>query len=120
MPRTFFASDGSLYYRTRLLPYDQAERFARLLKGNATRFVAVDVLTSDKAKGDKIFFVSFQPRNPDRVLDMADRQQESRRRRADDEGADYLFMLDCDGRIPQYWVFNPHSGETYQLDSSRC
>lgn len=120
MPREFIAPDGRIFFRTKLLPCEQAERFARCLSANATRFCEVDWLLSEKAKGERAYFVQFRPANPDRQWDQIDRQNDARKIRAMDEGACYEFVLDMDGERPFYWTFNPKSGETYQTDAGSC
>src|SRR5579871_638117 len=119
MPREFIANDGRIYFRTRLLTCPQADRFARCLRANAERFRDVDVSFNPRAKGERAFFVTFRPVNPDRVVEQIDRQQASRQQRADCHGPSYVYALDIDGERPFYWCLSD-SGETYELDSGEC
>ena len=120
MPREFIAPDGKIFFRTKLMPFEQAESFARCLTANVTRFCDVDRLLSEKAKGDRCYFVQFRPVNPERQWEQIERQNSARLFRGMDEGPCYIFALDTDGPRPYYWIFNPLSGETYQTDSFGC
>ena len=120
MPREFIDPGGKVFFRTKLMPFEQAERFARCLTANATRFCEVDWLLSEKAKGDRAYFVQYRPVNPDRQWEQLERQNTARMFRALDEGPCYEFALDTDGPAPFYWIFNPLSGETYQTCSFSC
>ncbi len=120
MPREFIASDGRIFFRTKLLAFEQAQRFALCLQANTTRFCDVDFLLSEKAMGECAYFVQFRPVNEDRQWEQIERQQSARLFRALEEGACYVFALDIDGPRPFYWCFNPKSGETYQTDSGSC
>ena len=119
MPRSIFVADH-LCYRTKLMPYPQASRFARCLQANGSRFFNVQVVEQPKARGARDHFVTFSPRSVDSRLRMADEQQEKRANTARAQGADYIFCLDTDGSRPFYRVFNPHSGETYELAGGAC
>lgn len=120
MPREFIASDGRIFFRTKLLSAEQAQRFAACLTANATRFCDVEWLLSEKAKGERAYFVQFRPVNADRQWEQIARQQDARRLRAMEEGACYVFVLDMDSSSPFYWTYNPRSGETYQTDAGSC
>src|SRR5689334_10791664 len=107
MPREFIASDGKIFFRTRLLAFEQAKRFAACLQANSTRFCDVDFLLSEKATTERAYFVQFRPLNIDRQWEQIERQQQARRERAMREGACYVFVLDIDSPRPFYWTFNP-------------
>lgn len=118
--KPIFTQDGFFAFRTRCMSYERAEGFAVCLRANRTRFMNVSLEHSEAAKGERCWFVTFQPVNGDRMADIADREQAARIQRADREGAAYLYMLDVDSPRPFYRVFNPKSGGTYELDSSTC
>ena len=120
MPREFIDPSGKIFFRTKLLPFEQAERFARCLTANATRFCEAEWILSEKAKGDKCYFVQFRPANPDRQQEQFGRQDMGRKLRGLEEGPCYEFALDTDSIAPFYWIFNPISGETYQTDLFSC
>ena len=120
MPREFVAPDGRIFMRTKLLVIEQAQRFAACLQANETRFCDVEWMLSEKAKGDRAYFVQFRPKSRDRQWDQYQRQNDARHIRAIEEGACYVFALDIDCSRPFYWIFNPKSGETYQSDSMTC
>ncbi len=118
--KPIITSDGFFAYRTRCMEYEQAESFALCLKANRSRFTSIGVELSPRAKGQRAWFVTFQPVNPDRMADIGDREQAARIQRADREGADYIFVIDTHSPRPFYRCFNPKSGETYELDHSTC
>jgi hypothetical protein len=93
----------------------RAAAFSKCLEANDD-FSVVAIEESQRAKGEARWFVVFVPVNPQRLADIADRQQDARAQRAADEGANYLFALDKDAGRPFFWVFNPKSGETYEVD----
>lgn len=116
MPHTAIQTDGSIVYRTKLMPLTRAASFARCLDGN-TRFTSVMLEKPAKAKADK-FFVTFRPANPERQTALYQTEWDKREARAENEGGDYIFWKDPDGRF--WWVFNPLSGETYELTPFSC
>lgn len=118
--KPIYTRDGFFAYRTKLLTFDAAQTFALCVRANLTRFTNVNVEHSNTARGERAWFVTFQPVSGDRMADVADREQASRIQAADREGAAYLFLLDVDSPRPFYRVYNPTSGETYELDSSSC
>jgi hypothetical protein len=118
--KPLYTSDGFFAYRSRCMEYERAQAFALCLRANSTRFTGVDLSHSERAKGSRSWFVTFAPVNPDRMADIGDRENAARIQRADREGAAYLYMLDVDSPRPFYRVYNPKSGETYELDSSSC
>lgn len=120
MPRQFIdVRTGDVFFRTRLLPLSLAERFARCLAANATRFINVDVIHSDQAKGARMFFVRYSPVNPDRQADAITREQAKRTARALADGDAYQWFLDVDGRRPFYYCLST-SGEVYEVDAGSC
>jgi hypothetical protein len=97
----------------------QAERFAACLTANE-RFTAVSVAKSDRAKGSKQHFVSFQPASEFAQNQMLAREIDKRQGKADDEGRDYLIVLDKNlGRVFAH-CYNPISQETHELDLNGC
>lgn len=117
-PREFIAPSGVVYFRTKLLRYDRARRFAKCLKANP-RFCEATVEPSVKARGQACHFVQYRPHNPDRQYQQIDRQQEKRLQKALTEGRCYQWHLDTDGRRPFYWCLST-SGEVYEVTSGDC
>jgi predicted nucleic acid-binding Zn finger protein len=113
-------SKNGVRYRTKLLTEDRAKRFAACLRGNS-RFTDVEVEESGRARNwYQRHFVSYSPVNEERQQEMLDRQRDARQARAGDEGRDYVFVLDQDSIQPFCWVFNPKSGETYEVTLFDC
>lgn len=107
------SNQGELGYRTKLMDIERASRFARCLGANE-RFAAVEIATSTRAKSDKKYFVTFLPSNPERLEEMAQRQQDARAERAATQG--FSFILDKDAGRPFVWCHSHTSGEVYELD----
>jgi hypothetical protein len=106
-------SQGSLSYRTKLMPEAKAQAFAACLTANAD-FTEVSVEESARAKREEKFFVQFKPASELRQLDMLARQIDARASRAAAQG--FSFILDKDAGRPFVWVHSHSSGEVYELD----
>ena len=106
-------------YRTKCLTIEAAARFATCLNANA-RFTEVEIVESQRAKGEARWFVQFLPASAERQAEMLDRQQATRAERAATQG--FTFLLDKDGGRPFYWCHSHTSGEVYEVaaDASRC
>lgn len=109
-------------YRTKLLTTDQAWRFAKCVKANIARFdpASVAVIHNSRAKGARRYYVTFAPARTERVAALVAGEQDKRLARAMEQGADYVFLADKDGGRPFWWVWNPVSGETYEVSSDGC
>jgi hypothetical protein len=108
------AQNGQIVYRTKCLTLDAAARFAKCLVANS-RFLGVEIAESNRANGDKRWFVQFRPQNPERQAEMRERQQTAREERA--QVQQFAFCLDKDGGRPFYWCHSLASGEVYQVDA---
>lgn len=102
-------------YRSKLLPLHRAASFARALSANS-RFLAVEIQESPRAKGDKRWFVRYLPSNAQRVQAMVDRQQQAREERAAKEP--FTFAQDPDH--PFLWCHSHSSGEVYEVTARDC
>lgn len=111
---------GAVVYRTKLLTVAQAAAFAACLTANESRFTEVGTARSERAKGEADHFVTYRPVSVQRQADLIAHVQGERADRAANEGAAYEFMLDKDGGRPFWWVFNPVSGETYEVTPECC
>lgn len=105
------------HHRTKCLTIEQAGAFARCLQGNA-RFTDVSIEESARAKGEKRWFVMFQPSNPERVAEMLDAAQDARARRACEQT--FTFCLDKDAGRPFFWCWSHSSGEVYETTEHSC
>lgn len=113
-------SKNGCRFRTKLLTEERARRFAACLQANG-RFLDVKVEVSKRASSFyRRHFVSYAPASEERQRELLCRQQDSRQRRAETEGSDYLFVLDRDSVQPFYWCYNPRSGETYEVTQFDC
>lgn len=119
MPREFIAPNGNIYFRTKLLRPEQADRFASCLAANASRFTDVESVLSQQAKGERCCFVQYRPVNLDRQWKQVERQQKQRTRKAQTEGCCYDWLLDTDGTRPFYGCHST-SGEVYEVTSGEC
>jgi hypothetical protein len=105
------------HYRTKLLSIEKAGAFARCLMENS-RFSDVTIENSPRAKGDRAWFVRFQPANPERIADMLERHQTARARRACEQ--EFTFCLDKDAGRPFFWCWSHASGEVYETTEQSC
>lgn len=112
---TTFAETGMLTFRTCLMKLEPAARFALCLEANP-RFCAVEIQTSRRAKGERKYFVTYLPANPERVEAMVDRQQQARARRADEQ--EFVFCHDGDHDF--YHCHSVASGEVYETTLNSC
>lgn len=113
-------TDGYFAYQSKRLTIEQAQSFAACVSANSTRFTNVQTVHDPKAKGARCWRVVFQPVGRNAMAAIGERENHSRLTRAEQEGVDYIYLLDVSAPQPHYRVFNPHSGETYELDSSTC
>lgn len=118
--KPLYTSDGFFAYRTRLLTYEAADSFGRCLRANSSRFCNVEVHHRATVKGERSWFVTFQPVSSDAMFNISEREQASRIQRADREGENYLYAIDTDSPRPFYRCCNPLSGGVYELDHSGC
>lgn len=116
MPHSTIQPSGAIVYRTVLMEMNRAAAFARCIGGN-THFRDVEISDPRGKRGKR--FVSFRPTSSDRQGVMYQHQMDIRAARAANEGEDYIFWPDPDCR-GSYWVFNPLSGETYQVTPFNC
>lgn len=120
MPRQYIDSrTGWIRYRTKLLTTDRASRFAKCLAANSSRFIEVRTVPCPTARGERRYFVTYQPVSPDSICRQAEREITSRQARADVEGAGYLWQLDTDEPRPFYRCCSL-SGECYEVTDCSC
>ena len=117
MPHTTITADGAIVYRTVLMEAERAAAFARMIGANDTRFCAVQIVPSNGKTAR--FYVTFRPVSADKCGDMYMAEYNKNVARAEAEGADYIFWKDTDKPMLA-WVFNPKSGETYEMWQGRC
>ena len=116
MARQTILSNGSIVYRTALLPIGRAYCFAKCLRGNS-RFEEVETFESLASPGR--YFITFRPSSFDRQISLISNEHNARMERAQTEGMNYMFWPDPDC-IGSTWCFNPKSGETYQVSKAEC
>lgn len=117
MSRTQILSTGAIAYRTRNMDLTRAAAFARCIEANAIRFR--DVVICEAHTATPQYYVQFRPSSVKRQADLYQSEWDKNQRRADAEGADYVYADDPDN-MGTTWVFNPHSGETYQMFQGHC
>lgn len=115
--RTTILPTGSIVYRTKNLPLDRAAAFARCIEANASRFRDVQICEASTAVPS--FYVAFRPTSAKRQGDLYEQEWNVRKERAETEGENYLFFRDAD-KQGVTWVFNPISGETYEVTPFGC
>jgi hypothetical protein len=101
-------------FRTKLLPLERAESFARCLRGNE-RFADVQVQESPRSPGK--WFVAFTPSDEGRRQYWLEQAQTERQARSDFEGLHYTYLIDPSGSF--YWCFSV-SGELYDVTPHSC
>lgn len=111
---------GRVVYRTKLMTETRAAAFAACLTANGARFESVEVVRSERAKGDADHFVTFLPVSETRQYGMVVSQLEARAERAQAEGAAYLFLADKDAGRAFFHCFNPVSSEIYEVSETSC
>ena len=117
MPHTTITPDGAIVYRTKLMEREKAGAFARMIGANATRFCDVQIVPSNGKTAR--YFVTFRPVSAAKQGDMYQREWDKNADRAEAEGADYIYWRDPDD-WRRTWVFNPKSGETYEMWLGHC
>lgn len=107
-------AQGGCQYRTRLLPQQLAQAFARCLRAN-DRFTGVMVQESRTAKHptDR-YLVLFHPSNPEALAALVQGQQAIQHQRAAEQWQNYLVVQSDRGAW--YYVENLESGEVYEVD----
>lgn len=117
MTRSFIRpADGAILYRTCPMEPAQAQRFAKALTANKTRFIDVEI--EDARTKTTKSFVTYRPLNPTRQGDLYQAQYDQRLHRAEEEGDNYIFWEDETERF--WWCLNPLSGETYEVTAFGC
>ena len=117
MPHTTIDATGAVVYRTKLMEAERAAAYARMIGANETRFCAVKIVASTGKTAR--YFVEFRPVNIQRQADLYEVEYNKNVARAASEGADYIYWKDTDKPLLT-WVFNPRSGETYEMWQGRC
>lgn len=105
-------------HRTRLVNESRALSFAKMVAANAD-FTNVEVKFSPTAKGERRFFVSYVPTNPQRAAALRSIAEDARDQRAQDQRENYLFVPDCFGRGFHDCV-NLTTGESYEVSAHTC
>jgi hypothetical protein len=107
-------TSDSIYHRTKLMTAQRAANFAKCIEAN-TLFHAVTVERSEKAKGEKAYFVRYQPSNELRTLDMIAAQASARAERAADQRPAYE-VHPAEGF---FYCLSP-DGEVYETTEMNC
>src|SRR5579872_279100 len=81
-----------IHYKTVLLPFEQAERFARCIQANPDRFEQVDLFFYERARDGRDFYVQFASQ-PDGIGEPDERRAATAERRAGEEGSLYVYTL---------------------------
>lgn len=114
---TTILTNGAIAYRTKPMELARAAAFAKCIEANAGRFTSVEI-SQARAKTEQ-YFVTFRPTSETRQGDLYQAEWDARQQRAQEEGAEYIFWRDTDNPGVD-WVFNPKSGETYQVSTFGC
>ena len=117
MPHTTIDETGAVVYRTKLMEIARAGAYARMIGANAGRFEGVKIVAS--AGKTARYFVQFRPVSVQRQGDIYGAEHQKNAARAEAEGGDYIYWKDPD-IARRTWVFNPASGETYDMWSGIC
>jgi predicted nucleic acid-binding Zn finger protein len=116
MSRTTITQTGAIVYRTKTMELSLAAAFARCIEGNSGRFTSVEIV--EARTKEEAYFVTFRPVSTERQGMLYQEQFNIRQQRAEDEGQDYIYWKD--EHPGSWWVFNPKSGETYQVGVFSC
>ncbi len=104
-------------YRTRVMTEQNAQSFAACLRANG-QFTNVEVHEEPRAKGERRYYVAYQPSDPQQQQVLLQGHEEQRRARAESEGEQYLFVENSDtGRF--FWCQSV-SGEVYEVTLHNC
>lgn len=104
-------------FRTKLMSHAQALQFAKCLAANP-KFGTVSVSFSERAKGDRSFFVAFLPVDDASSQRILDRQQAKREATAAAQIDNYEFVLDDSAQF--FWCLNAASGQVYEVTDHSC
>lgn len=116
----FILSRGGAQYQTKAMDHEQAHRFAACLRANG-RFEGVMLYEERNPRNPlKTHRVVYHPKSGDRIAELVEKAGESRQARAETEGQAYLFLKDGTDARPFWWVFNPKSGNTYEVCDVDC
>lgn len=103
-------------FRTKLLCLPHAQSFAEALRANAM-WDSVEVFESRRAKGERRWYVAYEPASDGAKKALVRRHQDRRAARATAELDEYLIVPDEGGRF--FWVQSA-SGEVYEVTRFDC
>lgn len=118
VPHIHLDRDGNAQYRTRLMTRDSAIRFCRCLQANE-RFLRAEAVRSDRANGERSWFVQYIPARQQRRDHMQFALQQARVLRSEAEGDAYQFYADDQLRGGAVWCLSV-SGEVWETSRGQC
>lgn len=104
-------------YRTKCLTEEHADLFAQCLRSNG-KFTNVEVREEPRAKGDRRFYVTYQPSDPEQQERLLQAHSDQRRAKAESEGEQYLFVENPEGG--NFFWCQSVSGEVYEVTLHNC